>query len=60
MLEPIKAEQASRKRTRRTHSKAFKAKLVALVAAGEKSIAQIAMEHDLNANQLHKWIKASQ
>ncbi len=33
--------------------------MVALVAAGEESIAQIALKHDLNANQLHKWIKES-
>lgn len=60
MEESNKTELALPKRIRRTHSKSFKAKLVALVAAGDQSIAQIALEHNLNANQLHKWIKTSE
>lgn len=47
------------KRVRRTHSKAFKAQLVALAEAGDMSVAQIAMDNRINANQLRKWMKES-
>ena len=47
------------KRVRRTHSKAFKAQLVALAEAGDMSEAQIAMDNRINANQLRKWMKES-
>lgn len=50
---------SSPKRTRRIHSKAFKAQLVALANSGQQSVAQIALDHKLNANQLRKWIKES-
>lgn len=47
------------KRSRRTHSKAFKSRLVAMAEAGDASVAQIAMDHRINANQLRKWMKES-
>jgi transposase-like protein len=57
--ELVKSVLDSPKRIRRTHSKAFKAQLVALANSGKQSVAQIAMDHKLNANQLRKWMKES-
>ncbi len=34
--------------------------LVALANSGKQSVAQIALDHRLNANQLRKWIKESE
>ena len=54
------------KRVRRTHSKVFKARLVALAESGNMSVAQIALDNRINANQLRRWmneahpVKASQ
>lgn len=59
MEELDKSVLDSPKRIRRTHSKAFKARLVALANSGRQSVAQIALDHKLNANQLRKWIKES-
>lgn len=44
------------RRTRRTFSKAFKAEVVAIALSGQKSVAKVAMEHRINANQLRKWM----
>ncbi len=60
MEELDKSILGSPKRIRRTHSKAFKARLVALADSGKQSVAQIALDHKLNANQLRKWIKESE
>ena len=56
MLDPNPAQLDRPKRVRRTHSKAFKAQLVALAEAGEISVAKIAMDNRINANQLRKWM----
>lgn len=60
MDDDLKRAIAPVKRKRRTHSKAFKAELVAMAKSGEQSVAQLALDHRLNANQLRKWIKESQ
>ena len=44
------------RRTRRTFTKAFKARVVRMAASGERSVAQVAMEHQINANQLRRWM----
>ena len=41
--------------TRRTHSVAFKRKLVELSHQPKASVAAIALEHGINANLLFKW-----
>lgn len=55
-MESIGSEQERTRRVRRTFTKQFKAELVAKVDAGEQSTAQIALEHNINANLLHKWV----
>ena len=59
MKEIIRSEPSQPRRTRRTFSKQFKAELVARVNLGEQSLAQIALEHKINANRLHKWVAAA-
>ncbi len=46
-------------RTRRTHSRAFKARLVAQCRKPGVSIAAVAMAHQINDNLLRKWIRHS-
>lgn len=48
------------KRTRRQYTPEFRAKLVALCAQPEWSVARVAREHDINANLLHKWRRAAE
>ncbi|MGE1153945.1 transposase [Pseudomonas kitaguniensis] len=43
--------------TRRTHSKSFKAQVIQECAQPGASIASIALNHSLNANLVHKWIR---
>ena len=45
------------KRRRRTYSKAFKAEIVAQCQQGDKSIAQVAREQQINAILIHKWCR---
>lgn len=59
-MEDLNPKELDRpKRVRRTHSKTFKAQLVALAEAGEVSVAKIAMDNRINANQLRKWMNES-
>lgn len=46
----------SSKPKRRTFTKAFKAALVAEAERGERSVADIAMSNQINANQLRRWM----
>ena len=46
-------------RTRRRHSPAFKARIIAACQAPGVSVARVALEHGLNANMVRLWIKAS-
>jgi len=55
MQEPISNSDTPTRRARRSYTKEFKAQLVAECRHGEKSIAQVAMEHQINANLIHKW-----
>lgn len=47
--------RARKPATRRTHSVAFKRKLVELIHQPRASVAAIALEHGINANLLFKW-----
>lgn len=43
------------KRTRRTHSPAFKAKVALAAVKGEKTLAELAQQFDVHANQITSW-----
>lgn len=46
-------------RTRRQHTLEFKAQLVAESQVPGMSVSRIALDNDLNANQLRRWIRES-
>ena len=50
--------QESVRRTRRTYTREFKTQIVALCERGDHSIAQVALEHQINANLIHKWCRS--
>ena len=43
------------KRTRRTHSPAFKAKVALASIKGDKTLAELAQQYDVHANQISSW-----
>ncbi len=43
------------RRTRRTHSPAFKAKVAVAAIKGEKTLAELAQQFDVHANQITAW-----
>ncbi len=43
------------RRKRRNHSSAFKAKVALAALKGEKTLAQLASEFDVHANQIQSW-----
>lgn len=43
------------KRTRRTHSPAFKAKVALAAIKGDKTLAELAQHYDVHANQITTW-----
>ncbi len=43
------------KRTRRTHSPAFKAKVALAAVKGEKTLTDLAQQFDVHANQITAW-----
>jgi transposase len=47
--------EPSQPATRRRHSKALKARVLAECAAPGASVAAIALSHGLNANLVHRW-----
>lgn len=48
-----------KKRTRRNHTPALKAQVLAECATPGASVAQVAMTHGINANIVHGWRKAA-
>ena len=44
-----------RKRSRRTHSPAFKAKVALAAVKGEKTLAELAQQFDVHPNQITTW-----
>ncbi|MDV8156629.1 transposase [Acinetobacter bereziniae] len=55
---PIHEEQCSA-RPRRTFTTEFKQHLIGLCQQPDTSVAKVAMQHQINANLLHKWISQS-
>jgi len=55
MQETISTTETPKRKPRRSYTKEFKASIVAECRQGEKSIAQVAMEQQINANLIHKW-----
>lgn len=43
------------RRSRRTHSAAFKAKVALAAIKGDKTLAELAQQYDVHANQITKW-----
>jgi transposase len=43
------------KRTRRTHSPAFKAKVALAAVKGDKTLAELAQQFDVHPNQIATW-----
>ena len=43
------------RRVRRTHSPAFKAKVALAALKGEKTLAELAQQHDVHPNQITDW-----
>ena len=43
------------RRARRTHSPAFKAKVALAAIKGEKTLAELAQQHDVHPNQITAW-----
>ncbi|GLZ19686.1 transposase [Burkholderia plantarii] len=43
------------KRTRRTHSAAFKAKVALAEVKGERTLAELAQQFDVHPNQITEW-----
>lgn len=50
----------SARRTHRTYTAQFKAQLVAACQQPGASIAALALQHGMNANVLHRWLKEHQ
>ncbi|WP_330221409.1 transposase [Acinetobacter ursingii] len=48
------------KKPRRTFTAEFKNKLIQQCQQPDTSVAKVAMQHQINANLLHKWIRQSE
>jgi transposase len=48
------------KRSRRAHSPAFKAKVALAALKGDKTLAELAQQHDVHPNQITDWKKQLQ
>jgi hypothetical protein len=65
MQEPISSDYSDKPvsarsvKTRRSYPKELKASIVSECLAGTRSVASISLEHGINANLVHKWIRLS-
>ena len=57
MLKDSQLPRYAARRTHRTYSAQFKADLVAACQRPGASIAALALQHGMNANVLHRWLK---
>ena len=57
MLKDSQAPRYSVPRTRRSYSPQFKSELLTACKQPGASIAALAMQHGMNANVLHRWLK---
>jgi transposase-like protein len=57
MLKDSQLPRYAARRTHRTYSPQFKADLVAACQRPGTSIAALALQHGMNANVLHRWLK---
>ena len=57
MLKDSQSPRYSVPRTRRTYSPQFKAELLTACKQPGASIAALALQHGMNANVLHRWLK---
>ena len=57
MQDPIVVNQAPSRPPRRTYSKEFKIDAVAQCERGDRSLAQVAMDLQINANLVRRWQK---
>jgi transposase len=53
--EPEKSEPEMSRRTRRTHSATFKAKVALAGVRGDKTLAELAKQFDVHPNQITDW-----
>ena len=55
MQEPIVVEAGTVRPARRSYTKEFKIDLVAQCKRGDRSVAQVAMDNQINSNLLRRW-----
>lgn len=54
-ISPVKIGAKMSRRPRRTHSAAFKAKVALAAVRGDKTLAELAQQHDVHPNQITDW-----
>ena len=57
MLKDPQASRYAQRRTHRTYTPQFKAELVAACRRPGASVAAVSLQHGMNANVLHHWLK---
>ena len=57
MLKDSQTPRDALKRTHKTYTAQFKAELVAACLTPGASVAALALQHGMNTNVLHRWLK---